>query len=117
MTAKLVWREVNGRLARGCDCSDWTPDNSLPIKPGEFHVREQVSGTPVEICYHVDHDTETITFLHIRTMEILHDSEWECDECGGPSPATSHAGCQHCGGQGNIVARGTAHFRTWEPAG
>lgn len=46
---------------------------------------------------------------------ILHDSDWECDECGGPSPETSSSGCQFCDGQGDIVPRGTAKRRTWRP--
>lgn len=42
----------------------------------------------------------------------MNDSEWECDECAGPSSATSMSGCQFCGGQGDIVPRGTARIRT-----
>lgn len=47
---------------------------------------------------------------------IEHDADWECNECGGPSPETSMQGCQFCGGQGDIVPRGTAMIRTWRPA-
>lgn len=38
--------------------------------------------------------------------------DFECDECGAPSPATSTSGCERCGGQGAIVLRGTARVRT-----
>ncbi len=33
--------------------------------------------------------------------------EWECIECGAPSPPTSMAGCRNCGGQSEIVPKGT----------
>lgn len=48
-------------------------------------------------------------------LVIGHDSDFECDECGGPSPATSTSGCAFCDGQGDIVPRGKARFRTWRP--
>lgn len=47
--------------------------------------------------------------------KVLHDSLYECDECGGPSPETSMQGCQFCDGQGDIVLRGQARIRTWRP--
>lgn len=50
-----------------------------------------------------------------EVTHILHDSDWECDECGGPSPATSMSGCAWCGGQGDIVPRGQARRRIWTP--
>ncbi|MGA3220868.1 MAG: hypothetical protein ABSE77_17625 [Acidimicrobiales bacterium] len=38
---------------------------------------------------------------------IGHQAAYECTECGGPEPAASHAGCDNCGAQGDIVPRGT----------
>jgi hypothetical protein len=43
-----------------------------------------------------------------------HDSPWECNECGAPSPSTSSSGCYWCDGQGDIVPAGTAR-RIWSP--
>lgn len=63
------WRKWHGRWVRACDCSDWDDDATLPIRPGEPHVRERVDRAPVEICYHVDEAKQVITVLFIRTMK------------------------------------------------
>lgn len=49
---------------RFCQCKEWS---GAPIKPGTRHLRERVPGADVEICYHADHATQTITMLRIHS--------------------------------------------------
>lgn len=66
----------NGEIViwRWCDCDGWEPDDA-PILPGARHYRERVPNVPVEICYHRNDDTRTVTILRIRSDPEQADDE------------------------------------------